>query len=671
MGIVYEALDPALGRRVAIKMMVISPLAKPEEAKNEGERFVREAQLAAQLAKHPHIVGVYEVGVIQSRRYLAMELIDGTPMSEWMNRDDVTLREEVEVLRKVALAVHHAHENNVIHRDLKPANILIDAKSEPHITDFGLAKMVGENLSVSLTGAGMAVGTPAYISPEQAQGLKTTDRRTDVYALGVMLFEILTGRHPFQGATAMEILMKAAKNPVPSASSLMQVRLTPEQAKGLDDICHKALAKKPGDRYRDAAAMASDLEKWLKGEEVKVVVPTRRAAVEKKPAWRLFIGIPAALLVLVVVLVQVLSVPSVDPAEAEKRRAQEEKFRQEKEKLAAERLAAEERAKAAERELSSIKTSILKAVEVKNPAQLKPGLIGEYFSGTNFEMMLMRRIDPDLKVVWKSGAPAVPEGLSDMVSARWTGYLRAPEKGPYVFQGAGYEGMRLFIDNVEVLSNWNTRTPGMDIGVAVLEQGTHAIVVEMFKTSLPNAGIWITWRRNAPGSTPLDASHLLHDPTGFKGMTRKPSPDFADRKSLPGAQEAESLKITEGASSTGVLGFAARDKGFLLWAKAKLGDRLVLQFDAPEAGDKTLVLALGRSKNSGMVRVAVNGVVLAEKLDLYHLTPHFLEHEWKRVALRKGANDLEFTMIGSRPVILDGKPVDGEMKMSLDYLRMR
>jgi hypothetical protein len=669
MGIVYEALDPALGRRVAIKTMVLNPLAKPEEAKNEGERFVREAQLAAHL-KHPHIVGMYEVGVIQGRRYLAMELIDGTPMSEWMNRTEVTLRDEVEVLRKVALAVHHAHENNVIHRDLKPANILIDAKMEPHITDFGLAKMVGENLSVSLTGAGMAVGTPAYISPEQAQGLKTTDRRTDVYALGVMLFEILTGRHPFQGATAMEILMKAAKNPVPSASALMQVRLTPEQAKGLDDICHKALAKKPGDRYRDAAVFAEDLEKWLKGEEVKVVVPTRRAVAEKQPAWRVFVGIGAALIALVVVLVQVLSAPSTDSAEAERRRAQEEKFRQEKEKLAAERLAAEERAKAAERELSSIK--ILKAVEVKNPAQLKPGLIAEYFSGTNFEMLLQRRIDADLKVVWKSGGPAVPEGLSEMISARWTGYLRAPEKGPYVFQGAGYEGMRLFVDNVEVLSNWNKGTPGTDIGVTVLEQGFHAVVVELFKTNLPNAGIWITWKRsNAPGSTPLDASHLLHDPVGFKGLIRKPSPDFADRKSLPGAQEAETLKITEGASSTGVLGFAARGAGFLLWGKAKLNDRLVLQFDAPDAGEKTLVLALGRSKNSGTVRVAVNGVVLAEKLDLYHPNPHFLEHEWKRVALRKGANDLEFTMIGSHPVILEGKSVDGETKMSLDYLRLR
>jgi len=682
MGIVYEALDAALGRRVAVKTMILSPLANPEEARTEGERFLREAQLAAQLPKHPHIVGVYEAGVIQGRRYLAMELVEGKPMSEWMKLESVTLKDEVEVLRKVALAVHHAHENNVIHRDLKPANILVDPKQEPHITDFGLAKMVGQNTNLSLTGAGMVVGTPAYVSPEQAQGLKTTDRRTDVYALGVMLFEILTGRHPFQGDTAMEIMMKAAKNPVPSATSLMQIRLTPVQSKGLDDICQKALAKKPSDRYRDAAVFAGDLEKWLKGEEVKVVVPTRRATA-KKPSWRIFAGIPAGLLLLILVLVQVLSRPSADPGEGEKRRAeelklaterraQEEKFRVEKERLASERLAAEERAKAAERELESMKTPILKAVDVRNAAQLKPGLIGEYYSGTNFEMLLHRRIDADLKLFWKGPNPAWPDGPGEMVSIRWRGYLRVPQKAPYAFQANAYEGMRLFIDDVEVMSNWNAKVGGAEIGVAVLEQGLHTLALELFKTNGQLGGLWITWKRsNEPGAALMDPSHFLHDPTGHKPLNRKAAPELADRKSLPGAQEAESLRILEGASSTGVLGFAARDKGFLLWGKTKLNDRLVLQFDAPEAGEKVLVLALGRSKNSGTVRIAVNGAVAAEKLDLYHPISHFLEHEFKRVALRKGANDLEFTLIGSNPACVEWTKGDGVLKMSMDYLRMR
>jgi hypothetical protein len=677
MGIVYEALDPMLGRRVAVKTMVHSELAKPEEARTEGERFVREAQLAAQLPKHPHIVGVFEVGVIQNRRYLTMELIEGKPMSDWMKLPSVTLRDEVEVLRSVALAVHHAHENNVIHRDLKPQNILIDAKNEPHITDFGLAKMVGQNTSLSLTGAGMVVGTPAYISPEQAQGLKTTDRRTDVYALGVMLFEILTDRHPFQGDTAMEIMMKAAKNPVPSASALMTVRLTPVQAKGLDDICHKALAKKPADRYRDAAALAADLEKWLKGEEVKVVVPTRRGVADRRPPWQVFSGVAAALLLLVLVLVQVLSKPGVDSSEAERRlaserRAQEEKFRLEKERLAAERAAAEERATAAERQLETMKTPILKAIEGKTVAQLKPGLIAECYSGTNFEMLLQRRIDADLKSYWRGAAPAWPDGPGEMVSIRWRGYLRVPQKAAYAFQSNAYEGMRMFIDDVEVLSNWMSRVQG-EISVVVLEQGLHSVLVELYKTNTPFGGAWMTWRRsNEPGSPPMDPTHLMHDPAGFKPLgPRKVAPEFADRKSLPGAQEAESLRILEGASSTGVLGFGARDKGFLLWGKTKLNDRLMLQFDAPEAGERTLILALGRAKNAGTVRVAVNGTTVAEKLDLYHPTSHFLEHEYKRVALKKGANELEFTLIASNPACVEWAKGDGVLKFSLDYLRMR
>jgi hypothetical protein len=586
-------------------------------------------------------------------------------MCDWMRSEEVTLRDEVEVLRKVALAVHHAHQHNVIHRDLKPANILIDAQGEPHITDFGLAKMVGQTENVALTGAGMVVGTPAYVSPEQAQQSKTTDGRTDVYSLGVILFEMVTGRYPFQGENAMEILVKAAKNPVPSASELIQMNLTPAQKGALDDICHKALEKNPDDRYRTAAAFAADLEKWLNGEEVRVYLPTRRRAVAKKQRSRLVL---AGLLVMlsVVVLIQLFSGPSVDP-EAERRAAQE-KARLEKEKRAA-----EERAKAAERELQAVKSSMLKAVDVRNPAALKPGLIAEYFSGTNFDMLLHRKIDPDLRVFWRKDAPPWPEGNVDMVSVRWRGYLRVPQKASYAFQGTGYEGMRLFVDDVEVLSNWMTRTASSEIGVAVLEEGLHAVVLELFKTNLPAGGVMVSCKRsNEPGATPLPASSFLHDPNVFKPSARKPSPEFLDRKSLPGAQEGELLKILEGASATSVVTLSGRDKGFLLWGKGtKLGDRLVMQFDAPEAGESTLVLALGRARNGGTVKIAVNGVALVEKLDLFHPQSHFLEHEYKRVSLKKGANQLEFTMVTANPRSSPLSPGDGILKMSLDYLRMR
>ena len=271
MGIVYEALDTELHRKVALKMMLGSPHADPEETRLDEERFLREARLSANLAKHPNVVGVYEAGVIEGRRFLAMEYIAGRPMSEWRRDGSVTIRRQVSLLRDVAVAVHHAHEHGIIHRDLKPENVLIDAKHQPHVTDFGLAKSAGKDVSLSLTISGMIVGTPAYMSPEQARGLKGIDRRTDVYALGVMLYEILTGRTPFIGDTAVELLLKAIKDEVTPPS-----RFVATTDRAVENICLKALARQPKDRYASAEAFAKDLARWLKGEEVRVVPPRPR-----------------------------------------------------------------------------------------------------------------------------------------------------------------------------------------------------------------------------------------------------------------------------------------------------------------------------------------------------------------------------------------------------------
>jgi serine/threonine protein kinase len=675
MGIVYEAMDAALGRKIAIKTMVVSPLAKPEEARMEGERFVREARLSAGLPKHPHIVGVYEVGVVDGRRYLAMERIEGKPMSEWRASETVTLRDEIEVLRLVALAVHHAHEHGVIHRDLKPQNILIDAKNEPHVTDFGLAKMVGENMSVSLTGAGMVVGTPAYISPEQAQASKTVDRRTDVYALGVMLFETITGRHPFTGDTPIELLMKASKNPVPSVSTMMKVRLTPVQTKGLDDICQKALAKKVADRYRDAAVFAADLDKWLKGQDVKVSLHTRRATGPKRSPLQMAAAVSVALMALVFILIQILSRPSTDAADAEQKRVEavrlEAQRRIQEENLRAER----DRLEATRRHLESLQPSYMKPVEVKEYL-LKPGLIGEYFGGCNFEMLSLRRIDSEPRFSWKQGpsVPVWPEGPYENVSYRWQGYLRIDEKGPYAFHINASEGVRLSVDNVDVASSWPPRPLGPQSAVLFLEQGFHTVLLESFKTGAWGGSVWLTCKKNSePGADNLPPNHFVHDSSQFTPLSRKVTWEMADRKTLPGAQEVEALKILESApGATGVLNFATRGKGFLIWGKAKLQDRLVFQFDSPDAGEKTLILALGRSKNAGTVKVAVNGTVVFEKLDLYYQwANHFSEHEFKKVALRKGANELEFTMVGSNPQAAELRPGEGTMKFTMDYLRIR
>ncbi len=297
MGVVYEAIDADLGRTVALKMLLNGPQTDPKEIAIDEERFVREARLSASLPKHPGIVGVYETGILEGRRYIAMEYINGMILSEWIAKNSGPLRAQIGVLRDAALAVDHANRHGVVHRDLKPANVLIDSKGYPHVTDFGLAKQVNVDASLTLTGGGKVMGTPTYISPEQASGRKDVDRRTDVWALGIMLYEILTGRPPFRGETPIDIMMKAAKNPVPLPSSV--VREGPHRAfdKTIETICLKALAKDPAARYPTTKAFADDLTKWIKGETVVVrAAPAEPARKPPPMAW--IAGIAAAAVVI-------------------------------------------------------------------------------------------------------------------------------------------------------------------------------------------------------------------------------------------------------------------------------------------------------------------------------------------------------------------------------------
>ncbi len=338
MGVVYEALDNQLRRRVALKLLLSAPTADPHEAKMDEERFLREARLSANLAKHPHIVSVYEAGILDGKRFLAMEMIDGLRMSAWRKAGSTTIRQQVKLLRDVANAVHHAHRQNIIHRDLKPDNILVDAHGQPHVTDFGLAKSIGQNVRVSLTASGMVVGTPAYMSPEQALGEKSVDHRTDIYAIGVMLYETLTGRLPFTGETAIEILMKAAKNPVPPPSSVVKPGSNPTLDRAIEGICLKALAKDPGDRYASAEAMAKDLTRWLKGEEVRQApapAPARRKPPPAAKPPQRWVGIGAAVvagLALALIFLRPSPEPESsatrgpDPAEVERKRQRQKKI---------------------------------------------------------------------------------------------------------------------------------------------------------------------------------------------------------------------------------------------------------------------------------------------------------------------------------------------------------
>ncbi len=313
MGVVYEAFDTALKRKVALKMMLGNPQPDPKEAAQEDERFVREGQLCAKIPKHPNIVAVYEAGIIEGKRYIAMEFIAGLPMSKWRKTGSVTLRQQVRLLRDVASAVHTAHAGGIIHRDLKPENVLVDEKGHPFVTDFGLAKRLGQSAGLSLTVSGLVVGTPSYMSPEQAQGLKTIDSRTDVWSLGVMLYEIVTGKLPFTGETAVEVMMKTVKNAVPAPSSVAGPGVNPSLDAGIENICLKALAKPPKDRYATAQAFADDLTTWLQGEKVRTVAPAARSILRARPSYEwAWIGGAA----FAAVLLAIVYLPASGPAGA-------------------------------------------------------------------------------------------------------------------------------------------------------------------------------------------------------------------------------------------------------------------------------------------------------------------------------------------------------------------
>jgi serine/threonine protein kinase/Tfp pilus assembly protein PilF len=257
-GVVYRARQKSLNRIVALKVIALGHWATEPHVK----RFRREAEAAARL-NHPGIVPIYEVGERDGACYFSMGLIEGGQLDAILAREPMPIRSAVELIVKLARTLQYAHEHNILHRDIKPGNILLDEKGEPHLTDFGLARLVETESTVTRTRE--VLGTPSYMAPEQAAGETTKlGKATDVYGLGAVLYQLLTGHPPFAGGTTYETI-RLLLNTEPRKPSSLNHKID----RDLSTICLKCLEKDPQRRYPSSLALAEDLEHWLKHEPIQ------------------------------------------------------------------------------------------------------------------------------------------------------------------------------------------------------------------------------------------------------------------------------------------------------------------------------------------------------------------------------------------------------------------
>jgi serine/threonine protein kinase/TolB-like protein/Tfp pilus assembly protein PilF len=295
-GVVFRARQKSLSRTVALKVIGLGQWATPAHLK----RFRLEAEAAASL-DHPCIVPIYEVGERDGQCYFSMRFVEGGQLDEVIQQRPISIRQAVELIAKVARTVHYAHEHGILHRDIKPGNILLDAKGEPHLTDFGLARLVESESTVTRTLE--VLGTPSYMAPEQAAGdnAKLT-RTTDVYGLGAVLYQLLTSHPPFAGGTTYETI-KLLLETEPQPPRLWNSKID----RDLSTICLKCLERDPKRRFSSALAFAEDLERWLRHEPIKArrigIVGKGRKWLQRNPTTAALVALSVALTIAVSVII--------------------------------------------------------------------------------------------------------------------------------------------------------------------------------------------------------------------------------------------------------------------------------------------------------------------------------------------------------------------------------
>lgn len=286
MGVVYKARQVSLNRIVAVKLILVGQFADKAMVR----RFKAEASAAARL-RHPNIVAIHEIGEETGQHFFSMEYVEGPDLAEFIRQQPVSIREAAQLVKTIAEAVHYAHEQGIVHRDLKPSNILIDCFRAPRLTDFGLARDLSADSE--LTQTGQMLGSPNYISPEQASGEKV-GQASDIYALGAILYHLLSGRPPFSAETVTATLQQVA-----TADPVSPRLLNPSVSRDLETICLKCLEKETFRRYSTAAGLARELDRFLKDEPIRarpISAPTK--------AWRwcckkpLVAGLAAAFVIL-------------------------------------------------------------------------------------------------------------------------------------------------------------------------------------------------------------------------------------------------------------------------------------------------------------------------------------------------------------------------------------